>query len=172
MTNNAQRLRRWSRAARSRRCTAWCAGASSICANGSGREYQISVSKQTLSREIAGHRIPQAVGAPTPSRAEGGRRRGFQKKWPATLAAIARQRGVDAGDIEVWFGDEARIGQKNKITRRWAKRGVPAVGGIGPAHRVNLHLRRHLSQRRQGCRLDPALVQHGDDEPASGGDLG
>ena len=23
-----------------------------------------------------------------------------------------------------WFGDEARIGQKNKITRRWAKRGT------------------------------------------------
>ena len=25
--------------------------------------------------------------------------------------------------IEIWFEDEARIGQKNKITRRWAKRG-------------------------------------------------
>jgi hypothetical protein len=25
--------------------------------------------------------------------------------------------------IEVWFQDEARIGQKNKITRRWAERG-------------------------------------------------
>jgi transposase len=24
----------------------------------------------------------------------------------------------------VWFADEARIGQKNKITRRWAKRGT------------------------------------------------
>jgi hypothetical protein len=24
--------------------------------------------------------------------------------------------------IEIWFVDEARIGQKNKITRRWAKR--------------------------------------------------
>jgi hypothetical protein len=23
----------------------------------------------------------------------------------------------------VWFGDQARVGQKNKITRRWAKRG-------------------------------------------------
>jgi hypothetical protein len=23
----------------------------------------------------------------------------------------------------IWFGDEARIGQKNKITRRWARRG-------------------------------------------------
>ena len=26
--------------------------------------------------------------------------------------------------IEIWWQDEARIGQKNKITRRWAKRGT------------------------------------------------
>ena len=26
--------------------------------------------------------------------------------------------------IEIWFEDEARIGQKNKITRRWARRGT------------------------------------------------
>ena len=26
--------------------------------------------------------------------------------------------------LEIWFADEARIGQKNKITRRWAKRGT------------------------------------------------
>jgi transposase len=26
--------------------------------------------------------------------------------------------------IEIWFEDEARVGQKNKITRRWAKRGT------------------------------------------------
>jgi transposase len=26
--------------------------------------------------------------------------------------------------IEIWFGDEARVGQKNKITRRWALRGT------------------------------------------------
>jgi DDE superfamily endonuclease len=40
------------------------------------------------------------------------------------LASIARKQGVDAGDIEIWFGDEARVGQKNKITRRWARRGT------------------------------------------------
>jgi transposase len=26
--------------------------------------------------------------------------------------------------VELWFQDEARIGQKNKLTRRWAKRGT------------------------------------------------
>src|ERR1700751_5510907 len=40
------------------------------------------------------------------------------------LEAIARERALDPGDIEVWFGDEARVGQKNKITRRWALRGT------------------------------------------------
>ncbi len=29
--------------------------------------------------------------------------------------------------IEIWWQDEARIGQKNKITRRWAKRGTRPV---------------------------------------------
>jgi transposase len=39
------------------------------------------------------------------------------------LAAI--RAGLAAGTkIELWWQDEARIGQKNKITRRWAKRGT------------------------------------------------
>jgi hypothetical protein len=27
-------------------------------------------------------------------------------------------------EIELWWHDEARVGQKNKITRRWARRGT------------------------------------------------
>ncbi len=37
-----------------------------------------------------------------------------------TEIRAARARGKK---IEIWFQDEARIGQKNKITRRWARRG-------------------------------------------------
>ena len=40
------------------------------------------------------------------------------------MEALARRLGIDPADIEVWFGDQARVGQKNKITRRWAKRGT------------------------------------------------
>jgi len=39
------------------------------------------------------------------------------------LEEIAREKGVGIDKMEVWFEDEARIGQKNKIPRRWAKRG-------------------------------------------------
>ena len=40
------------------------------------------------------------------------------------MEEIARGKNVSVADLEVWFGDEARIGQKNKITRRWARRGT------------------------------------------------
>ena len=48
----------------------------------------------------------------------------LSKKLRNLVAAIARDHGLDASDVEVWFGDEARVGQKNRITRRWAKRGT------------------------------------------------
>jgi len=39
------------------------------------------------------------------------------------VGAIATQQ-ASGRPIEIWFQDEARIGQKNKITRRWARRGT------------------------------------------------
>ncbi len=39
------------------------------------------------------------------------------------MADIARRKAAGVR-IEIWFQDEARIGQKNKITRRWARRGT------------------------------------------------
>ena len=50
------------------------------------------------------------------------RQRSFSGSFPARLEAIGREKGVDPGAMEVWFADEARVGQKNKITPRWAKR--------------------------------------------------
>ena len=39
------------------------------------------------------------------------------------MAKIQAQLG-EGVEIELWWQDEARVGQKNKITRRWAKRGT------------------------------------------------
>src|SRR6266540_511952 len=50
-------------------------------------------------------------------------RRGVQKNFAQSLAQIAEQEAAGK-PIEIWFQDEARIGQKNKITRRWARRGT------------------------------------------------
>src|ERR687885_1998111 len=43
------------------------------------------------------------------------------KNFRAYVAALSAKLGGTA--IEIWFADEARVGQKNKITRRWARRG-------------------------------------------------
>jgi hypothetical protein len=40
---------------------------------------------------------------------------------------IAREQDIDRDKIEIWFADEARVGQKNKITRRWALRGTRPI---------------------------------------------
>jgi hypothetical protein len=43
------------------------------------------------------------------------------KKIPDIVAEIAASNGMP---LELWFQDEGRIGQKNKVTRRWAERGT------------------------------------------------
>jgi hypothetical protein len=42
--------------------------------------------------------------------------------FPARLKEIA-DGAAHGKPLEIWFADEARIGQKNNLTRRWAKRG-------------------------------------------------
>jgi hypothetical protein len=37
------------------------------------------------------------------------------KSFPAQLETIAQEKGIDPNNIKIWFDDEARIGQKNKI---------------------------------------------------------
>ena len=45
------------------------------------------------------------------------------KKFPAKLAKIRATVPANT-PIELWWQDEARVGQKTKITRRWARRGT------------------------------------------------
>src|SRR3984893_16797790 len=83
------------------------------------------------------------------------------KKFPR-LPEITQDKGLDAAGIEVWFADEARIGQKNKITRRWAKRGTRPSA---PHDQISAPRRR---ERRWAC---PALLQQRGHGSASQGNL-
>jgi transposase len=80
-------------------------------------EFRITVSAQTLSRELRAMGIASSphVRVTIPKRPEPSR---ISKSFPARA-----KRGIGTERIEIWFADEARIGQKNKITRRWARRG-------------------------------------------------
>ena len=65
----------------------------------------------------------QALRPAAALRAGSGGRGPVQKSLPDAVAAI--QSRLPAGTpIELWWQDEARVGQKNKVTRRWAKRGT------------------------------------------------
>jgi len=59
-----------------------------------------------------------AEGLSAGSRSHGG----VQKNFPARVAEV-RQQLTSGTPVEVWFQDEMRVGQKNKLTYRWARKG-------------------------------------------------
>jgi transposase len=89
-------------------------------------EFGISVSKQTLSRILRGLGYRKLSARPRHHAQDPAALAAFKKNFATRLQEIARHEAAGQ-PIEVWFQDEARIGQKNKITRRWAKRGTRPV---------------------------------------------
>ncbi|MCJ7787216.1 MAG: IS630 family transposase [Methyloceanibacter sp.] len=87
-------------------------------------EFRITIAKQTLSRELRSMGYRKLSARPRHHAQAEGAIEDFKKNFPARLDEIACAKKVDSDKIEIWFQDEARIGQKNKITRRWAKRGT------------------------------------------------
>lgn len=72
---------------------------------------------------VACARLSQAAGAaPAPCPGGGGDCR-VQKNLPAVLAEV-RQSRPPGPPVEPWWQDAARVGQKTKITRRWAEPGT------------------------------------------------
>ena len=100
-------------------------------------EFRITVAKQTLSRELRAMGYRKLSARPRHHAQAEGAIEDFKKLPSARLDKVAREKAIDVGTIEIWFQDEARIGQKNKITRRWAKRGISARArlGISEPHR-------------------------------------
>ena len=113
-----------SRAARSRRSTASCAGGLSICASGCGRSSGSGIARQTLSRELRALGYRKLSARPRHHAQAEGAIEHFKKASPPCWTRSRARRASSPAAIEVWFADEARVGQKNKITRRWARRGT------------------------------------------------
>ena len=57
--------------------------------------------------------------------------------------------GLGVESTEIWFQDEARIGQKTRLLRRWAKRGTRSSAPSRSAHRLNLYFRCRLPEGGQ-----------------------
>ncbi|HEY6520289.1 MAG TPA: IS630 family transposase [Roseiarcus sp.] len=87
-------------------------------------EFRVVVARQTLSRALRAMGYRKLSARPRHHEQAEGAIEDFKKAFPRAWNEIGREKGVEPAAIEVWFADEARIGQKNKITRRWAKRGT------------------------------------------------
>ncbi|MGE8131960.1 IS630 family transposase [Methylobacterium sp. NPDC080182] len=85
-------------------------------------DHSVSVSEQTLSRVLRGMGYRKLSARPRHHAQDPDAIPAFKKFFPARLAQIAQ--AVGGKPIEVWFSDEARVGQKNTITRRWTRRGT------------------------------------------------
>ncbi|WP_408901640.1 IS630 family transposase [Paracraurococcus ruber] len=89
-------------------------------------EHRVTVAKQTMSREVRVLGYRKLSARPRHHAQAEGAVDLFKTAFPR-LEAVACEKGVAASAIEIWFADEARVGQKNKITRRWARRGTRPV---------------------------------------------
>src|SRR5262249_49541964 len=87
-------------------------------------EFRITIAKQTLSRELRAMGYRKLSARPRHHAQAAGPNRDFKKTSRARREACARKRALDRDTIEIWSAEEARIGKKNKTTRRWAKRGT------------------------------------------------
>ena len=67
-----------------------------------------------------------------------GRARGFQKNLASLVAEVVPATAAGR-PLEIWFADEARVGQKGTLTYVWARR-----GSRPPAVRDNRHDSAHL----------------------------
>src|SRR4051794_34052360 len=128
------RSRRWSSGARGSSATAASPGAPATCApwsrRGSGsataRAGCSSCSRASTSR---GRRRGRSTPRPT-------RRRRSGSKNPARREAADRH--PEADRVELWFMDEARVGQKGRLTHVWYQKGGRPRGvrqqGFSPAY--------------------------------------
>ena len=87
-------------------------------------EFGMTIAKQTLSGELRAMGYRKLWARPRHYAQAAGAIEDFKRSFLTRLDAFAREKAADSDTIEIWFSDEARIGQKNRITRRWAKRGT------------------------------------------------
>src|ERR1035437_408298 len=90
----------------------------------------------------------------------------FKKNFTEMARAAIPQELVGR-PVEIWFQDEARVGQQGTLTRIWAKRGTRPR--IRRDRRFTwVYVRRHLPGARHRCRPGHAGRQYRRHEPASG----
>ena len=86
-------------------------------------EFRIAIAEQTMSRELRKMGLRKLSARPRHHAQAEDAIKNFKKVSRPAWRNSRAKKVLSPDKIEIWFQDEARVGQKNKITRCWAKRG-------------------------------------------------
>lgn len=128
-------------------------------------EFGLSITKQTLSLEMRalGYR---KLSARPPHRGGAPSILPLLKNFPARVAQI-RKCLPPRTQIELWWQDEARIGQQDQAHPPLGQAEYPALSAQRSAQRFSLDIRCDMSRQRQRGWHRLAPLQQRSDEPAS-----
>ncbi|MER2264615.1 IS630 family transposase [Methylobacterium oxalidis] len=87
------------------------------------QRFRVSLDETTVGRELKRLGFAKLSARPRHYAQDPAALETFKKPLPAELKAI-RARLPAGTRIELWWSDEARVGQKNTLTRLWARRGT------------------------------------------------
>jgi transposase len=85
-------------------------------------EFGISVSDNTIYRALKDLGFSHLSARPKAYKQDPEAVEAFKKTFSARVAEV-RAKLAPGTPLEVWFQDEMRVGQKNKLTYRWARKG-------------------------------------------------
>ncbi|HEU4958706.1 MAG TPA: IS630 family transposase [Sphingomicrobium sp.] len=85
-------------------------------------EFGLSVSDDTVYRALKDLGFSHVSARPKAYKQDTDAVQAFKKNFAARVAEI-RHALAPGTPVEVWFQDEMRVGQKNKLTYRWARKG-------------------------------------------------
>ena len=89
-------------------------------------DYRLGISESCLSATLRKHGYRKLTARPRHYGQNVHEIDAFKKNFPAVIARIRERTGRNV-PLDIWWQDEARVGQKNKITQRWAKQGTRPV---------------------------------------------
>ena len=86
--------------------------------------FGIKLHERTVGRYLARLGFQRMSVRPEHPKADPQAQAAFKKNFAARVAEILPDR-AKGKPLEIWFQDEARVGQQGTLTRIWAKRGIP-----------------------------------------------
>ena len=122
-------------------------------------EFGLSVSDDTVYRALKELGFSHVSARPKAYKQDPDAMEAFKKNFADRVAEI-RAELAPGTPVEVWFQDEMRVGQKNKLTYRWARKGSRPRADPRSTHPIDLSVRRGVPRTRNRRCPRAAGLQH------------